>query len=68
MCVCVCGGGGGGGNKSSIQKLKVRERESVQADGEQIQREWKTDRQVDWLQSPVTKYFFLIILFDNPLR
>ena len=23
---------------------------------------------VDWLQSPVTKYFFLIILFDNPLE
>ena len=21
---------------------------------------------LDWLQSPVTKYFFLIILFDNP--
>ena len=21
---------------------------------------------IDWLQSPVTKYFFLIILFDNP--
>ena len=66
--MCVEAEGGGGGNKSSIQKLKVRERESVQADGEQIQREWKTDRQVDWLQSPVTKYFFLIILFDNPLR
>ena len=23
---------------------------------------------LDWLQSPVTKYFFLIILFDNPLK
>ena len=23
---------------------------------------------VDWLQSSVTKYFFLIILFDNPLK
>ena len=22
---------------------------------------------VDWLQSPMTKYFFLIILFDNLL-
>ena len=24
--------------------------------------------QLDWLQSPVTKYLFLIILFDNPLK
>ena len=23
---------------------------------------------LDWLQSPVTKYIFLIIMFDNPLR
>ena len=23
---------------------------------------------VDWFQSPVTKYFFLIILFDSPLN
>ena len=23
---------------------------------------------LDWLQSPVTKYFFLIILFNNPLK
>ena len=23
---------------------------------------------LDWLQSPVTKHFFLIILFDNPLN
>ena len=23
---------------------------------------------IDWLQSPVTKYFFLIILFNNPLK
>ena len=26
------------------------------------------DKELDWLQSPVTKYFFLIILFDNPLE
>ena len=26
------------------------------------------DSLADWLQSPVTKYFFLIILFDNPLK
>ena len=23
---------------------------------------------LDWLKSPVTKYFFLIILFDNPIK
>ena len=23
--------------------------------------------EVDWLQSPMTKYFFLIFLFDTPL-
>ena len=27
-----------------------------------------TDQRVDWLQSPVTKYFFLIILSSNPVK
>ena len=27
-----------------------------------------TDLMVDWLQSPVTKYYFRIILFDNQLK
>ena len=31
--------------------------------------EWLNENvKVDWLQTPVTKFFFLIILFDNPLK
>ena len=26
------------------------------------------DFRLDWLQSPVSKYFFVIILFDNSLK